>query len=740
VHGAPGGARLRGTVSVRDPLARVPIRYKLTLTLVGLCVLGFGVGGWFVSMSARDALRDQILSRLGAASHGRAALLDESLRALSARARDFASDGLVRAEAARLVESAAARPPGASLRLDDHLARNKRPIVAAFVDVAVYDDAGRRVAGSAPTAPSPVPAACLAVTEDVVVAGLVPLSGDPDSPGFVLATPLWDLDRTRRLARLVCWARASTWLAGVAPAPVEGEIEGARVLLLDGAGRSLPLDAASAVRPEPADALAHAWPLSAVPGWTVRTEVPARAAFAPVAGLESRFLGAGLIVAAAAALLLFFPMQFVVRPLGALRDAARRVSEGDFAVRVDLPSRDEIGDLARAFNVMTAAVRERTDRLEVSARDLASRKDELARERDRLDAMVRSMQDALVFFDDEGRVLLSNAAAAPLLPVLSGGEGRDLAVRCDAAGAHDGRDCVACLSRGDRPASSCRLEVGSRVYEVRATRIPSTSGWLGRLLVARDITESACFDDRTARQERLAVLGEVAAVVAHELNNPLSAIAMYAQMMDHELPPDSPWRENVDVVRRNTETCSRTIRGLLDWARSGDPEVAQVDLDDVVEDVARFVRPLLKRGGARFERRGAFADPVLTADEVQVRQVLVNLVMNAIQAVEGRGGTVAVEAAEEDDGRTLVLDVVDDGPGVPASRRDRLFEPFFTTKPAGKGTGLGLTISRRLVEGHGGTLVLVSSEPGRTVFRVRLPRAAMVAGRGRPALAAQEGA
>jgi signal transduction histidine kinase len=256
--------------------------------------------------------------------------------------------------------------------------------------------------------------------------------------------------------------------------------------------------------------------------------------------------------------------------------------------------------------------------------------------------------------------------------------------------------------------------------------------------VARDVTELVSVDERQARQERLAVLGEVAAVVAHELNNPLSAVAMYAQMMQDELAPGSPFREHVDVIRRNTETCSRTIRGLLDWAYSADPEVTSTDVNELVEESLRFVRPLTHRAPVVVAERQGLADAEVHVDAVQLRQVLVNLLMNAVQALTGRGGRIEITTAEADDGRTVVLDVTDDGPGVPPDRRDRIFEPFFTTKPAGEGTGLGLPISRRIVEAHGGTLELVASGAGRTTFRVRLPRRARVVAR-RPAPASAAG-
>ncbi len=728
---------------MRDPLARVPIRYKLTFGFVGLCLLAYGVGAFLVSSSARDALREQIEQRLRSASHARAVVLDEGLRTLTFRARDFASDGMIRSESERLSALAGdpAGPEAAALK--KHLAENKLPIVAAFVDLVVCAEDGRRLAEVRDALPLGAEAMVAESVrhDDTWVGGFEPPLVPGGAPCFGLSTPLWSVDRSRRVGRLVCWVDAERWLETV---PVEAPDEhpedmtatvsarggGAVVLLPAAPGAKKRVVAVGAAGERPPrdreeEQIKDTWPLSTA-DWTVGVAMGTARAFEPVAGLQSRFLGAGLLIAAATAFLLFFPLRFLVKPLGALRDAAKRISEGDLTQRVTIESQDEVGDLARAFNLMAEAVRDRTRRLEETARDLEARKDDLARERDRLDAMVHSMQDALLFFDDRGRVMLSNAAAAPLLPVLSGPAGVDLAVRCGAGEERHPRDCVSCLAQGDLPKQSCRLEVGNRVYEVLATRIPSVSGWLGRLLVARDITDLVTLDERQARQERLAVLGEVAAVVAHELNNPLSAIAMYAQMMDEELPADSPFREHVSVVRRNTETCTKTIRGLLDWAWSAEPEVADVDVTEVLDEVGRFLKPLLARGGVSLVRKDGLNDPVLRADGIQVRQALVNLTLNAIQAVEGVGTKVEIATSEADGGRTLQIDVSDDGPGIAPERRDRIFEPFFTTKVAGKGTGLGLTISRRIVEAHGGTLSLVTADPGRTTFRVRLPRSAMV--------------
>jgi len=729
---------------MRDPLARVPIRYKLTLGFVSLCLVTYLVSSWLVSSSARATLREQILERLSAASEARAHLVQEALATVTARARDFASDGLVREQTQRLAAQPGAPSADAAEPLQRHLLANKLPLAPTLVGLAVVADDGRvlaRAGDANPVGLLEAPVAAAATSDQGTSIGGFE-RGPDGSPRFSIATVLMSLDRARRVGRLVAVVDAARWLREV-PLAGSSTPDAPAIRLVDRRGMELevsrdpggvvharlvgPSDAGA--RGEGADGagehFSRSWPV-ALSGWTAFAELDATHAFAPASELQSRFLGAGLVVAAVAAAILLVQMRFLVRPLGLLRDAARRLTDGDFRARVEVASEDEVGELGRAFNVMAEAVQDRTERLERTAADLNARKDELARERDRLDTMVHSMQDPLILFDDAGRVVLSNAAAAPMLPMLSGHAPRDAAVLCAQGERNEPRDCVACLSQGHLARQTCRIEVGARIFEVLATRIPSAKGWLGRLLVARDVTEMVTLDERQARQERLAVLGEVAAVVAHELNNPLSAIAMYAQMMDDELPAGSPFREHVDVVRRNTQTCSRTIRGLLDWAYSADPEVTETDVHVVVEDALRFVRPLLHRAHVVVEERRGLADAVVHADETRLRQVLVNLVLNASQASEGRGGKIAIATSETDDGRTVVIDVTDDGPGIPPERRDRIFEAFFTTKPAGEGTGLGLPISRRIVEGHGGTLDLVEAEPGRTTFRIRLPRRALV--------------
>ena len=466
-------------------------------------------------------------------------------------------------------------------------------------------------------------------------------------------------------------------------------------------------------------------------GWMLETELVSRDAFEAVSGLQARFLIIGVVLTIAASLLLLFPMQFLARPLRELQEAAKKMRDGNFSARVVTDSTDEVGELATSFNLMAEAVEERAAKLQATAYSLEQRKDELRKERDRLDAVIRSMRDGLIVLEPDGVPVVWNAAAQPLIDDSERG-GRTMSSHriCQSQHANgtagngtdtDASPCHTCLFDPAAAPRSCLIDVGTSVYEVHSTRLASQAdGRSGRVLVARDVTDRIAQDERLIHQERLAVLGEVAAVVAHELNNPLAAIRMFTQMVAKGLPADSDLREDVAVIERNTNACSRTIRELLDYATGATPEVGPVDVHATLEDVGRFLRAMRERKEVELVFELEANDPHVVGDEVQLRQVFVNLIINALQAVGDRDGRV--ELRTWIDAGHLVVDVIDDGPGIPPTVCNEIFKPFYTTKPRGAGTGLGLSTARRITEIQGGSLELYDAREGHTTFRVRLLR------------------
>jgi signal transduction histidine kinase len=702
---------------MRDPLARVRIRYKLPLGFFLICLVAFGIGGVILTAEARRALETEIVGRLDERAVAAGQIVDHHLHLLRRRVEDFASDGFIRTQVEARLDLPEGPIEGERARLDlgaleSHLRENKLVLVRAFVGALVYDAAGklllpvpRDAHGEAPTG------------NETTVGPLRPVGGRHTHPSFLITTPLQSIDGETRLGALQIVVRADTWIAGMEELrslpsmPLQGmHLEadtGVRLALLPGSHGD----------PDSGGRVTHR-PLGKT-GWTLALRVDEGQLMAPVQRLRNRYLWTGLILLLVTAGVLFFPVRFLLQPLTKISEVARRIGKGEFEARVEHESGDEIGDLSRAFNIMAEAVDDRTRRLEEAANSLRRREQVIRTERNRLDAVIQNMEDGLFILDADGHVTLANAAARPLLHVLEGGEPRRL--EC----AHEERapaDCLSCLAEIDHGQQTCVVEREGRIFEIHTTALPaSPEERPSRLCVSRDVTTRIGQQESQAHQERMAVLGEVAAVMAHELNNPLAAISMFSEMLEEKLDGKGDLMDSAAVIRRNVASCKRTIAGLLDLAARGRMEIGVFDVHDLLEETTRLLSPIAQRAGVALSIEPGAGTGVIVGDEVRLRQVLINLVMNAIQAC-GRGGDVTLETADAPD--AVVIDVRDTGTGIPEARRDRIFEPFFTTKGPGAGTGLGLPTSRRIVEEHGGSLTLVRSGPQGTTFRIQVPRKA----------------
>jgi len=726
---------------MRDPLHQLSVKHKLTLLVLGVCLLAFGVGGYVVSDSAKSALEDEIVKRLQFQGGAYATALDSRLRLLTSRVQDFASDGHIRRHAKEITTASGEQLKQLREELARHLTDNKLPLEPAFSYIAVVTRAGDSVFGT-PLAPD-VETLARAITSDTDVAygGLDQSRGHRLS--LLVSTPLLDLNSPTRVGRLFVRVRAGAWIYGALASLTHERQDQATVILrlVDRSGRAVVVPetwtdpsarpgpevaregtglrlidndrsvAADSARIAPVRGVfTRTFPI-ATNGWRVHVELRASRLLAAVSGLQSRMLGFAVLLAALASTLLYFPLRYLARPLALLERAAQRIRDGDLEVRVAVDSTDEIGELGASFNAMAEALQERQTALRTKQAQLRT-------EHDRLNAVIASMRDGLVVLDPDGNLVLSNAAAKPFLDQLESREGSPHNL-CRLNGKAQNASCIECFYGADSPSKACLIDLGHTVYELHATPLRSgPDGREGRVVLISDVSDRIDRDQTQIHNERLAVLGEVAAVMAHELNNPLTSITMFNQMLGSALPDDSPLQENVQVIGRNTRACKHAIRELLDYATGASPEHAVVDIRDTLDSVVHFLRPLMERSGVEIESRSTAERSTITGDEVQIRQVFVNLMMNALQAIGSDGGVIELRTTSDD--TFLWIDVVDNGPGIPEDMRELVFRPFFTSKPRGAGTGLGLPTSKRILEMHGGNLELVMTQPGRTVFRARL--------------------
>ena len=749
---------------MRDPLHWLSVQYKLTLMFGGICLLAFGVGGYLVLHSARGSLHEEILSRLDFQGRAHATALDANLRILARGAEDFASDGFIRGH---LQAISAARVSDERKKLvaelERHLRTNKLPLIPAFQALTILDATGKIII------PGEIPPSLIQqVIPDVLQANGIWYSGilkntETQSPCMLIASPLLKLQDKSIIGQLLVWVRPGIWISSaLRSTTLSAKGESAQILLLDreGNGLDVPQSFSEPSGPRVDSEIARTGiglrvlgkrspgtevkevysPLSgehskvftlSANGWSVLVRLKSPDALRAITRLESRLLGVGILLAGLASLLLYFPIRFLARPLVLLKEAARKIKEGDFTTRVSVNSTDEIGELSEAFNAMALGLQQRTSRLEAVAQDLRVKQREVRDERDLLDAVIASMRDGLAVLDTEGKVVLSNTAAAPFLRLL---DDKELVATphhiCHDQDRDQGEeDCGACMKDPRGFPKSCMIDLGKDVYEVHVAPLrPDEHGRRGRVLLAREVTERVAHEEKQIHQERLTALGEVAAVMAHELNNPLTAINMFNQIMADQLPHDSPLQENVEVIQRNTETCKQTIRELLDYATGASPEVGSIDIHATLEDVLRFLRPITDRSRIEVVTVFRAESPEVSGDEVQIRQVFVNLLMNAIQAAnpdgaaKAHGGKITISTSCNE--HLVMIEVSDDGIGIADKDKEQIFRAFYTSKPRGVGTGLGLSTARRIAEMHGGSLELVSSKPGLTIFRVRLRQGA----------------
>jgi signal transduction histidine kinase/ActR/RegA family two-component response regulator len=266
-----------------------------------------------------------------------------------------------------------------------------------------------------------------------------------------------------------------------------------------------------------------------------------------------------------------------------------------------------------------------------------------------------------------------------------------------------------------------------RLLERTARCILDDAGTLiGRVEIYRDLTAQRLFHSRLLQTEKLVALGQMVTGIAHELSNPLTTILGYAQrlLMRSGATPDV---QEAQQIYDEAERAGAILRQLLLTARDSRPERGRVALNQVVSRTVELQRFNLAANKIRVELDLDPVLPFLQGDSGQLQQVLMNLMSNARQAMEeqGRGGTIQVRTRRVAENRVL-LEVSDDGPGIPPAIQARIFDPFFTTKPPGVGTGLGLAIVLGIVQEHGGHVRVMSPAGGGTTFSVELAATSVV--------------
>jgi two-component system, NtrC family, sensor kinase len=229
--------------------------------------------------------------------------------------------------------------------------------------------------------------------------------------------------------------------------------------------------------------------------------------------------------------------------------------------------------------------------------------------------------------------------------------------------------------------------------------------------------------EQLVQSEKMAAFGQLGAGIAHEVKNPLAGILGFAQLSLRALQSGSPLHNNLMVIEKETKRCKLIIDNLLKFARQEKVAYSPVDLNMVVEDAAAIVDHQLGLNKVKLDKQLAPSLPVIFGNGNQIEQVLINMMINAQQAMEGKPGNIWLSTRLTDSDQ-LEVRIKDDGPGIPKEIQIKIFEPFFTTKAAGKGTGLGLSVSYGIIKDHKGDIALQSEVGAGTEFVITFPKAA----------------
>jgi len=244
-------------------------------------------------------------------------------------------------------------------------------------------------------------------------------------------------------------------------------------------------------------------------------------------------------------------------------------------------------------------------------------------------------------------------------------------------------------------------------------------GLLGRVLSVRNVSQERQLEEQMRHTEKMVAVGELVAGVAHEINNPLTGISAFAQLLLEETLTDDQ-RESVALIKKETDRAKGVIHDLLLFARNTERAAGPVDINDALGQVVRLRAYPLRNGGVDVQLALDPSAPRVSGDAQKLQQVLLNIIGNAEYAMRDRPHRV-LTLTTQGHGDTVSITATDTGKGMPEEVRRRIFEPFFTTKPNGVGTGLGLSVSYGIVRAHGGTVSVESVPDVGTTVTIVLP-------------------
>ena len=443
---------------------------------------------------------------------------------------------------------------------------------------------------------------------------------------------------------------------------------------------------------------------------------------------------ATLIVSSLIAMLL---SQWMLRPIHVIQSGLSRLGRGELDVRLDLPE-GEFRDLGSSFDAVSA---------QISALGRAGSTPERTSGATDLESVMDNLEDAVALFSPSGEMIFSNTAMESLLAEMAPGPQEGTPALHDLADTHPVKQLVQRTLAGRKSAGPIAVNsldgdqasapVGERPESERllmSHAIADTSGrFLGAMLVARNIGYLSQVHSTLNYSRKLAALGRLMAGVAHEVKNPLNAMTIHLELLNQKMnrqtvaagpgfradAPAPDLTKHVNVIADEIRRLDEVVAGFLKFARPDELKLQPVDLRTLISDVATTVSPDASRRGIMLKTECGEDLPEINADPGMLQQALLNLALNACQAMPN-GGSLRL-ACRPAPRRRVEVQVVDTGVGIPPEHLGRIFDLYFTTKE--KGSGIGLSMVYRIVQLHDGEVEVQSTPGAGTTFKLLFPQA-----------------
>ncbi|MFA3783416.1 ATP-binding protein [Melioribacteraceae bacterium 4301-Me] len=417
--------------------------------------------------------------------------------------------------------------------------------------------------------------------------------------------------------------------------------------------------------------------------------------------LHSIFIG--LIVSLA---LSFIILKIIAQPIAMLKEKVLQIKEGNYDVNVKFKSTDEIGELTNAINSMAAT--------------LSRNRSELIHREERISILLNAFEKSLAAIAIVNNDLRLVEANPQFYNLIEQAYGRAKFSSIDLLQFQSEPDLFTNIIEEVKTKGKYFGEIKiaynknkSKDLLLSVTKIISPNQeQKGYLFVEIDITDKKKLEAEILRSEKLAALGAMSAVLAHEIKTPLTSIKMNVDILSQTLNLNDDDKECLEIIKKETNRLTQLVKEVLQFSKTSELTLSKVNLKFFIEEIFQLAKANNLYKQITFINETDDTDIFVDSDKF--KQVMLNLVQNSIDAIENEG-TIHLSSQVNED--AILIYIKDNGNGI--EEPEKIFDPFFTTKPSG--TGLGLSVSQKIIEQHNGTLRLISSKAGETIFEIKLP-------------------